>query len=225
MKKKSYLVLVLIVFLSQTVTAQDNCKVLLPALSGEYTGGCKKGLADGRGTAKGTDHYTGQFKKGLPDGKGIYTWETGEIYDGSWKNGMRHGIGTYTWFSQGQDTVMHGQWNEDQYTGPVIPKPRITQNNNVERYTIRKENMNTNRVLLSFLQNGLPNGTITNLMLACSSGYETSLGPLTGFEGVTFPLTVSVRYTTMNKLKTATFDVRFEVEIYEAGDWRIVLYN
>jgi hypothetical protein len=57
----------------------ENCKVLLPALSGNYEGGCKKGLADGKGKASGTDVYEGEFSKELPHGKGTYTWSNGVI--------------------------------------------------------------------------------------------------------------------------------------------------
>ena len=35
-------------------------------------------MANGTGTATGTDSYTGQFKNGYPDGKGKYTWKNGE---------------------------------------------------------------------------------------------------------------------------------------------------
>lgn len=46
-----------------TAAGQSECKVLLPALSGSYEGGCRKGLADGDGVAIGTDTYKGSFKK------------------------------------------------------------------------------------------------------------------------------------------------------------------
>ena len=42
---------------------QTDCKVTMPKLSGTYTGGCKKGLAQGKGIAQGVDRYEGQFYK------------------------------------------------------------------------------------------------------------------------------------------------------------------
>ena len=51
-------------FLLAPQLSQAQCKVLLEAVSGEYEGGCKKGKADGKGIAKGTDSYEGEFKKG-----------------------------------------------------------------------------------------------------------------------------------------------------------------
>ena len=50
------------------IFAQNPCKVLMKEISGSYSGECKKGLADGKGEAKGVDRYIGAFKKGLPDG-------------------------------------------------------------------------------------------------------------------------------------------------------------
>ncbi|KAF5072377.1 MORN repeat protein [anaerobic digester metagenome] len=225
MKTRLLIMLTMSLLISNYTSGQEKCEVMKSSISGSYTGGCKKGLAEGKGTAQGIDHYTGQFSKGLPHGKGTYTWSTGEVYDGNWKKGKRHGIGTYSWFYQGRDTLSKGQWIEDQYAGPVYAKPRITQNSNIERYTIRKEGDINNRVLIGFIQNGLPNTSMTNLMLASSSGYQSSLGPLTGYEGVAFPVTINVRYTTMNRLQTATYEVRFEFEISEPGDWRVTLYN
>lgn len=54
--------------------AQTNCKVLDSDISGSYVGGCKDGLADGKGEARGRDSYVGEFKAGLPHGQGTYVW-------------------------------------------------------------------------------------------------------------------------------------------------------
>jgi hypothetical protein len=67
----------LILFSGSILFAQEECKVLMPEISGSYTGKCKKGLAQGKGLAIGTDTYEGRFLKGLPDG-------TGKIYMGRW---------------------------------------------------------------------------------------------------------------------------------------------
>ena len=68
-----------------------DCKVLITGISGKYSGGCRKGLAHGKGTAQGMDTYAGKFKRGLPDGTGIYTWADGSYYEGQWKAGKREG--------------------------------------------------------------------------------------------------------------------------------------
>lgn len=219
------IILLLGSFFYQEIIAQETCRVLKPSIDGTYKGKCKKGLASGKGIADGIDHYEGQFSKGLPHGKGVYTWATGEVYDGNWERGKRHGEGTYTFFYNGKDTISEGMWIDDRYAGPLVRKPMIITNTGVERYTIRKYGDNTNRVLVGFFQNGSPNSGISELMIDANSGYQVNLGPLTGFEGVVFPVKLKISYTTFNKLRTATHPVRFEFEIYEQGDWRVDLIN
>lgn len=225
MKKQFSLFVAFMVAFSISAHAQGKCEVLKEALSGTYTGGCKNGLAHGKGTAIGIDEYTGQFSKGLPHGKGVYKWSTGEEYSGQWRNGKRHGIGTYAFFSNGEDTICEGQWVNDQYIGPVLPKPRVTQNINVERYTFKKTDTGFNRVLIFLNQGGMPNTTVTNLMMVSSSGYEIRMGNSNGFESVVFPVLINISYKTLNKLKTATYQVTFEFKISEPGDWKVELSN
>jgi len=60
-------------FLSLSITAaalSQSCEVKVDSLKGQYTGGCRKGLANGNGTATGIDSYTGDFKNGYPEGEG-----------------------------------------------------------------------------------------------------------------------------------------------------------
>lgn len=225
--KKSFSIVTLVVLALAVsgVHAQEACKVLLPQISGSYQGDCKKGLAHGQGKAKGTDQYEGQFRSGLPDGKGTYHWSTGEKYIGQWKNGKRNGIGEYTFLDNGKDTTNTGQWVDDKYTGPVIPKPSVTQKDGVDRYSFQKNGELRKRVLINFYQNGMRNTVLNNLLLSSSSGYETTLGISTGYDEVTFPVTIKISYTTLNKLNSMPVSVRFEFEISEPGDWVVDIHN
>ena len=63
-----------VLFVVLPVHAQTNCKVLDSDIAGSYVGGCKDGLADGKGEARGRDSYVGEFKAGLPHGQGTYVW-------------------------------------------------------------------------------------------------------------------------------------------------------
>jgi hypothetical protein len=97
---------------------QDDCKVLLDAISGQYDGDCKKGLAEGQGTAKGEDTYIGDFKKGFPHGTGTYTWANGDVYVGEFKKGLKDGAGTLTVrTADGQKKEQGGYWANDEYIG------------------------------------------------------------------------------------------------------------
>jgi hypothetical protein len=217
--------LILFLIPCQIALSQGNCKVLKPELTGGYKGKCKDGLANGKGSAIGIDRYEGQFLKGLPEGKGTYTWATGESYTGYWREGKRNGEGEYTFFYNGNDSILAGNWENDRYTGPVPKKPQVIHKSNIDRYTFRKTKNIRNRILINLYQNGSRNTGISNLMISSSSGYDTSLGNSVGYDEVSFPVKILVKYTTLNKLKTATYDVEFEFEISESGDWIVDLHN
>lgn len=113
------------------------CRVLDPELADRYQGGCRDGLAEGRGEAwgiaryqgefhagreqgKGTknwpsgDRYEGEFVGGRKQGFGIYVWGGGERYAGGFLHDRRNGSGTYTWPGGG---VYTGQWRDDAIIG------------------------------------------------------------------------------------------------------------
>jgi len=73
------------------------CQVVDPELQGSYEGGCRNGLAQGMGVAKGEAEYEGEFSKGRKDGQGTKTWAWGDRYMGGFKDDRRHGKGIYTW--------------------------------------------------------------------------------------------------------------------------------
>lgn len=215
----------LIVLITFTVSAQESCKVLLPSITGTYEGKCKNGLANGRGTVSGTDRYEGQFKAGLPEGKGTYTWANGDVYSGEWEAGMRTGIGKFITKVNGEEIIQDGLWDKNVYKGPKPKAPAVTFKTGVDRYDFRKDITDKNRVLISFMQNGMRNNSVMNLLMSTSSGYETQLSEMVGYDEVTFPVTIKVAYTTYNKLRTVTVDVRFEFVIYEPGDWKVEINN
>jgi len=226
MKKIISVVFVFALALAQlSAQTQSPCQVLLPGISSAYTGGCKKGLAHGQGVADGIDHYEGFFKRGLPDGKGTYKWSTGEIYAGFWREGKRNGTGRYVFLDNGAEAVQDGNWVNDVYTGPVVPKPMVKYREGVDRYTFVNAGPERKRVLINIYQNGSRNAEISNLQVTSTSGYDTHLGQSFGYDGITFPVTIKLTYTTTNKLHTSTIYVRFEFEITEPGDWTVDITN
>jgi hypothetical protein len=74
-----------------------DCKVVDPELQGFYEGGCRNGLAHGKGYARGTAEYEGGFRKGLQHGKGEKTWPWGDRYEGEFVADRKHGKGMYVW--------------------------------------------------------------------------------------------------------------------------------
>ncbi len=109
----------LLVFLciSFFVFSQD-CTVEMQALKGTYAGECKKGKANGKGKALGTDTYEGDFKSGLPDGEGTYTWANGNRYIGHFTNGLKEGKGNFFYKRENaKDSILAGYWLNDKYNG------------------------------------------------------------------------------------------------------------
>jgi len=80
-------------------------------------------------------------------------------------------------------------------------------------------------VLFDFWQNGSRNTSVEELKLIATNGTMTTSGQLTGFDNISFPVTITVRYTSYNKLHTSTFNAVFEITIFEPGDYEIKLFN
>jgi hypothetical protein len=203
---------------------QKDCKVLLPAISENYIGKCKKGLAHGRGKAVGVDTYEGMFRKGLPDGKGTYTWSTGESYNGHWSEGQRDGLGVYVVKINGKDSITAGLWENNKYMGPPPKPPKVMASINVDKYRFTKR-CDGNAIRINLYQNGTYNTSIEDLMLAVSSGNQVRLGNTIGFDNVTFPFECKVSYKTWNKMHTYQHYSSVEFKITEPGEWVISIYN
>lgn len=88
----------LVVLLWSANPAQaEGCRVADPELQGFYEGGCRKGLAHGRGHARGSAEYVGEFRRGLKHGRGVKTWPWGDRYEGEFFEDRKHGRGMYAW--------------------------------------------------------------------------------------------------------------------------------
>jgi hypothetical protein len=210
---------------AQQLKSQEQCKVLKPEISGTYTGKCKNGLAHGKGIASGSDRYEGFFVKGLPQGNGTYTYSNGNIYTGEWVEGMRHGLGRFTMKTGGMDSIQNGLWQEDKYMGPKPQNPIATYNSGIDRYSFQKNNTTKLRVLIDFYQNGSRNNGMSNFQMSTSSGSDTKIGQSIGYDYITFPVTIKISFTSWNKLHTIQYDVKFNFEIFEPGDWTVTLNN
>ncbi len=226
MKNQFFLIVITFtLIINVKLFAQEQCKVMVKDLQGEYVGGCKRGLANGQGTAKGKDSYTGEWKKGFPNGQGKYIWSTGEEFEGEWVKGLKNGYGVYKFKYNQKDTIISGIWKNDIYQGKRTKAPEIKQEYNIEKYQIRNVNAYQNRVLFDFWQNGSRNTTIEDLKLISTSGTMANSGNRTGFDNISFPVTIKVTYNSYNKFHTAKFNVVFEITIYEEGDYEIKLFN
>lgn len=231
MKKcgKHLLVTVLYMFLlfsGSMIHAQNECRVLLPGISGSYTGRCKKGLAHGKGVATGVDSYEGHFSRGLPNGSGRYRWADGTVYQGEWLKGARNGKGTMTYPTESGDSIVTGIWKDDVYSGTeLIPPYQITMSRGVIRSSIRKMNEMGTGFRLGIYQGGRFNIDLENFTMVCDSGEEYTSGRYIAIQNATLPYSVTIRYRTWNVLHTTRSEVIFAFTINEPGTFEVSLTN
>jgi len=213
------------------ITAQeDSCKVLKEGIEIEYSGKCKKGLADGKGIAKGRFLYEGDFKKGLPHGKGTLKFSYEEYYIGEWKDGLQDGKGALHYKVKGIDSAKVGVWEKGNYIGKKAISPYVVKYvSGVDRYSLSKSSEGDggkfNRVIIKFIQNGGINVSVSNIMLQGDSGNRTNINNVEGFENITFPFLCKITYSTLNKFRTSTHTAIFEFVINKPGDWELILNN
>jgi len=215
-----------ILFSGTVIYAQNDCKVLMPEISGSYTGKCKNGLAHGKGLAVGADTYEGRFSKGLPNGSGTYRWEDGRIYEGDWSKGVRDGKGSMIYPTDGLDSIVAGIWKDDEYKGKeLLPPYQITMSRGVIRSSIRKVNDIGSGIILGIYLAGNFNNDISSFTMVCESGEEYQSGRYIGLQNAVVPYSVSIKYRTWNSLHSTQSEVVFEFTINEPGTYEISLTN
>jgi hypothetical protein len=172
------------------------CKVLLKEISGSYKGGCRDGLANGKGTATGEDSYTGNFLNGLPEGKGVYKYKNGNMFSGYWKNGLKNGKGEFKSLVNGNATVIKGYWKEGDYAGTSEPDEeyRITRITGIENYTITNAKGDKNFIEISF-EKVNKKYVPRDLEVSLSSGYKIEQNKKIIIQNYNFPVNCDLHFT------------------------------
>ncbi len=218
--------------------SQDNspsdCVVKVPALQGSYDGNCKKGLANGKGSAKGKDQYIGRFKAGLPHGKGTYIWASGAVYVGAWKKGVREGYGEFTSKIDGRDSTIIGFWHnneflEDNKRFSLIPKRLgkaaeylVTYRDNVDRYRFIRLG-DGNRLEIQFKRQGFLLEPL-NFLIINSSGIMSYGANWVLIENVEFPFSAQMTYDfPAHNVSGRFIDLEMRFVIYAPGSWQIIM--
>jgi len=202
-----------------------DCKVLIPEISGTYAGGCKKGLAHGKGLATGIDSYEGQFIKGLPHGKGTYTWANGMVYRGEWSKGLQDGEGELVHITSRGDSIVKGFWKGGAYVGEkIIPAYLVIRKDNLLNCSFRRLG-DGNEVIVRFMMKGQINSRVRGMTMSFNNGSQFKSGTFEGVQNVSFPFDLKIIYTTSNPISRSTFEVVFECAINEPGKWEVILNN
>lgn len=217
--------LLLLIIVSLVVSAQESCKVLLPALDSLYTGDCKNGLANGSGEAWGNYYYKGKFSNGYPHGVGRAKYPDGTVYNGLWKNGLRNGRGTLTFREDGREVEKTWMWKNDEKQKEIIPPSyRIISQRNIGRLRIYDQG-GTNSVWFYPKSDGGVISGIQDFLMSASGGKEIIDIQKIGYEEVTFPFKGSIKYKAWNKLRTVEQEIFLEIEIEKSGNWMVEIQN
>jgi hypothetical protein len=220
------------IMIFQTATAQESCQVLMASISGKYEGDCKKGKANGKGKAEGTDQYVGEFKDGLPHGKGLYRWKNGDFYEGSWVNGKKDGQGGMSHKRSGQaDSVTTGYWKKDAYIGKN-EKPYIIHNrtNHFSMIEIKKNKSglennitielgSTSGGAKSITRGSIPKPELTDIRIRKGSFLQSQ--SMNQGERISSRTLVKVTFPFHAIYYVGNQET--EIEILEPGNWRIIL--
>jgi len=214
--------LILLTFIFYQGKTQD-CKVLLEDIAGQYEGDCKKGLANGEGTAKGKDTYTGEFNKGLPHGSGKYTWQNGDIYEGEFKKGLKDGEGKLlVKLPDGEFKEQTGFWKDDEYIGEYeSPYDLIFRSSGVLSVRVNEtaNPQNDGNALFVEIQHKGRTQPSPDFGLNVINGNFQSRFPVgnsTKILVATFPFGFTISY----------MGETVEIQIYKAASWKIGIdYN
>jgi len=223
---KETLIILILICSNYLGFSQDNeseCRVLLSEISDSYKGGCKNGLAHGKGAAKGIDSYEGKFKKGLPHGMGTYTWSNGDYYDGTWKYGKRHGNGLM--YRSDSKEKIFGQWKEDEFIKEIELKPyEILQRIGISGCSFtEKYKAVQGSIEIVFSRDGKENKKVDDLIIDASSGFVKSSDRFTGIDNVSFPFEGKVQFTAVNRFNTGTINCEIKFKISKEGSWKVVI--
>lgn len=221
----SFILNILILLLPTFSAPAANCEVLLESIAGNYDGDCKKKLAEGSGTARGTDTYVGEFKKGLPDGQGRYIWKNGNYYSGDFVKGLRDGYGELTIKREGKkDSLVIGYWVRDNFIGASNAPYRETHSSNIKNITFEKV-AEVGAEIMVVCQRGkeavVPEG------LRFSNDQE--IKPLSEYSynvlrKIDFPFTgAKMDFRSQASTGTAVSEYHVEFDIFEKGRWLVTI--
>ena len=209
------------------------CKVLSPMLNMEYKGECKKGLANGKGEARGAHRYNGNFKNGLPHGKGIYFYTDDNFYTGEFQDGIKEGKGEMHFSRKDMpDSIIKGYWSGDQYRGRTYTTYATDAVPKFDRVEISPSSQSGNRITIEIsTTSNSPDGQFylrpgpltlldltsmkNNSLISLLSTYESPLKSVTVFQITEFPITLQGR------LSNGKF---FTLELYKSANWMFRIY-
>jgi len=233
MKKYIFTFLMLLSFVS-LVLAQYDCKVLVEDLQGQYNGDCKKGLANGNGSAKGIESYTGEFKRGYPNGFGVYIYKDSSRYIGNFKKGKKDGYGMLVRKTDtGGKILDYGLWITDSLVIPndtkALYKVKERKGVKVIDPKLTTDESIKSQVWINFKIDGVPDKSVNVTRAEISSGkqidtQDRALNTLVAFDEISvFPVTFYLEYQIRKTDQFLPVDCAVQIMLFTPGLWEINL--
>jgi hypothetical protein len=204
--------------------AQEN-PVLVKELQGNYVGKLKKGLANGKGVATGTDKYEGYFRQGYPEGRGTYTWQNGDAYTGKMSHGKMNGEGSLKFTINAKDSIISGIFEEGKYIGPKpLADLKIQRLTNAASITAIKTSPTVNDIYVYITRDGR-SASIGNLTFHANTGTYYTTESYIFIENYQLPVTVTIKYQIQSRLNSTLTDVTAEFLIQNPGQFKVEIKN
>ncbi len=143
-------------------------------------------------------------------------------YQYGWKKNVRLGLGLSYSFAPPPPIKSRGLVTSDVRERPAETY-RITERRNIIRHHVRKVSDHPDQVNINITSIGAGDGRILSIDLNSSSGEPIVTGTRANIQRPEFPLYIALTYVTMDPFGDNPFECIFRIEIYEPGNWEIVL--
>lgn len=225
---RNIIITIILLTLALSIQAQtESCKVLLEKISGKYTGGCKDGLADGKGKSIGEDTYIGLFKNGLPHGKGEYDYNNGDVFIGQWLNGHKDGKGKFTFTLNGKKNTMIGYWEKDDFIGSKGPDTsyRVTGSTGIMGYKVEKKAVvdEQDQEITFSIKSAFLDFLPSDLQIVKSSGQLVQTGKKISITNYFYPFHCEINYTIL--VLGSRKQCSFTLDVFDTGKYSVTLNN
>ena len=143
-------------------------------------------------------------------------------YQYGWKKNVRVGLGLTYSLSPPPSLKRRGLFTSGEREIPAEIF-RITERRNIIRHNVRKVSDHPDQVNINITSIGAGDSRILNVDLNSSSGEPSVSGTRANIQRPDFPLYLNITYVTMDSFGNNPFECVFRIEIYEPGNWEIVL--
>lgn len=221
----TFYVALFVLFAGSPANDQNDCKVLMESISGIYDGECKKGVAEGIGTARGTDTYVGAFEKGLPHGQGRYIWQNGNYYSGDFVKGAKEGYGEMTIKREGRrDSLYSGYWIKDTFVGTSNVPYKVVHTPNIKNVTFEQVAEKGAEIMIVVSRN--KQSVVADGLRLTNDQEIKSLSEFdyTVLRKIEFPFTgVTMDFRSQAPVGSTILEYHVEFDIFEKGRWLVTI--